>query len=386
MLLTIPDVSITKTSQKQEGLSLSKIGFAIVGIIIGLVFIYQLFVIFFYRDENRAPGFGFSGESIYNPYQSRDWKNRSEKIALHIHSDNVWYTPERHSMADIESVYKNNGYSLISFTDYGKIHESENKAENLSGYEWGLNLRKRHALVIGSKKTYPDLFPFYAKRDNVSWTFKKIRENSGYIIIAHPKLNDSFTKQDLIQIQNYNAVEVYSPFGDDAKILDVLLSEGRNVHCMSSDDLHYFPESVIQNLDQPKWKDLLQTIMFQRGREGESLKRYIATASGQTNPGSVKAELQAGAFYCVKKHFREADDPKLPNLTVNKNGIILLDSAERYLEIRWIGKDGNIKKIDPDTNIATYQFSNQDPYIRVEIIGLTGTILSNAIFRTNKTN
>ena len=384
MLLVIPDLNWIKTVQKRKVRSTVKVLVSIFVLLVAIIFLYQVLVVFLLREDGEIQSKEFNGDLFQNPYQNKDWKVASEKVALHTHSDNVWYTPERHSSKDIDSIYKKYGYSVLIFTDYGKIQERKEEKEIFSGYEWGLNLRKRHALVIGSEETVSDLFPFYARRDNVSWTFRKIREKSGYVIIAHPKLNDSYTKQDLIQIQNYNAIEVYSPFGDDAKILDVLLSQGRNVHCMSSDDLHYFPESEIQKLGQPKWKDHLQTLMFQRGREGESLKRYISTSFGIKSPNSVKSALEKGSFYCVKKHFREAEDPKLPNLNVDKKGLVSLDSSERYLAIRWIGKNGEIRKIDPDTNNASYQFSETDPYIRVEIVGLTGSILSNAIFRTKK--
>lgn len=383
MLLTIPDSKLlnpAKLSERKAKLRLIAYGMSI---LVFIFVLYQLFTVIFLRDTTAGSPKDFSGSYFYNPYQKQSWKDASEKVALHIHSDQVWYTPERHSQKDIESVYRKNGFSVLSFTDYDQIPEEGRLETQLSGYEWGRNLRKRHAIIIGSKKTTSDFFPFYARRDNVSWTFREMRETGGYVIIAHPKLNDSFTKDDLIHIQNYNAVEVYSPFGDDAKILDTLLSKGRDVHCMASDDLHYLPESITKSLGQPGWKDLLQTVLLQRGREGESLKRYIATASGETNPQSVRADLGAGAFYCIKKHFREAEDPKLPNIQIDQKGFVKLESKERFLEIRWIGKNGEIKKIDPDTNASFYQFTDQDSYIRLEILALTGSILSNAIYRTD---
>ncbi len=382
MLLTVPDpknLKTSKLSERQTKLRLIAYGMSI---LVFLFVLYQLSTVIFLRDPIESLSKDFSGSHFYNPYQKQNWKDASEKVALHIHSDRIWYTPERHSKQDIESVYRNNGFSVLSFTDYDQIQEDASDETELSGFEWGRNLRKRHAIVIGGKKTTSDLFPIYARRDNVSWTFGEMQETGGYVIIAHPKLNDSFTREDLVQIQNYNAVEVYSPFGDDSKILNTLLSKGREVHCMASDDLHYLPESITKSLGQPWWKDLLQTILLQRGREGESMRRYIATASGETNPKSVRKDLGAGSFYCVKKYFREAEDPNLPNMKIDTNGFVKLDSKERYLEIRWIGKDGAMKKIDPDTNVSFYQFSNEDPYIRVEIIALTGSILSNAIFRT----
>ncbi len=379
MLLTFPDSPqpiLNPSKIKRKGIRSVLIWLLF---LFGLILIYQLVVVSFFRVESGFVKNEFNGNKFINPYQNQNWKDSSEKIALHLHSDEIWYTPERHSKQDIETVYKSNGYSLLGFTDYDKIPTNN---EVLSGYEWGRNIRKRHAVIIGAKETTSDFFPFYASYENVSWTFQKMREAGGYVIVPHPKLNHTYKKEDLLQIQNYNAIEVYSPFGDDPKILDSLLSLGRKVHCMASDDLHYLPESIIKKLNQPTWKDILQTVMFQRKREGESLKRFIATAGGEKQPNLVKTDLTNGAFYCIKKHFREADDPKLPNIKIDEQGFVKLESNERYLEIRWIGANGEIKKVDPDTNKASFQFSENDPYIRLEILGLTGSILSNAIYRT----
>ena len=331
--------------------------------------------------EQKSDAVPFSGSVIINPYQNSDFISHTKKSALHLHSDSVWYTPERHTKAEIKDVYQKNGYSLLGITDYDKFGDEENGF--ISGYEWGRNLRKRHALGIGGKKIVSDYFPIYARRENVNWTFKQMQKNGSYVVVSHPKLNDSFTKEDLINIQNYNAIEVFSPFGDDTKILDTLLTSGRNVHCMSTDDLHYFAEETIQKFEQPIWKDLLQKVLFQRGRKGESLKRYVTTASEKINGSDYQKALFDGAFYCVRKHFREAEDPLLPNIKLNKQNQIQLTSNERYMEIRWIGKGGEFRQIDSSTNEAVFQMSENDPYIRLEIITLSGVIISNAIYRQN---
>ena len=84
----------------------------------------------------------------------------------------------------------------------------------------------------------------------------------------------------------------------------------------------------------------------------------------------------------MKKFFQGAEDPKVPQIHVNTKNQIQVNSTERYLEIRFIGKLGEVLQISPDTNSATYQILESDPYVRVELIALTGSIVSNAIVRS----
>lgn len=350
--------------------------------LLGILCFYQLAVVILLRKSINLSISPFQGPNLVNPYENWNGEGQ-EKISLHAHSDEVWFTPERHTVAEIQSEYKREGFSNIAITDYGQISETENP-NYIRGLEWGQNLKKRHLLAIGIKKSFYDYFPVYATRENLNWVMDRMKKLGGYVIIPHPKLFDSFSREEMNSLGGFQAVEVYSPFGDDPKILDSLLSQGRNVHCMASDDLHYFPETSIKSFNQPFWKDMIQTLGNQRGRKGESFLRYIVTAEGVKDQNSVLSSLESGSFYCVKKFFSGAEDPKVPKIQVTKNHSIQLNSKERYLEIRFIGQKGEVLQIDPDTNHAEYVFKENDSYVRLEMIGLTGSILSNAIYRNNQ--
>ncbi|TGN08489.1 phosphoesterase [Leptospira ilyithenensis] len=382
LFLTFPPIVSDPVLPKKK-VTKGKLILSALSILLLVMTIYQITVVLFYRTALLETNRPFSGNVWTNPYEKGDWAAHSEKVSLHIHSNEVSYTPERHTVEEIESVYNMNGFSLISFSDYDRITKSK-LYSFLPGYEWGQNIKKRHALSIGSETQVPDYFPVYASRENIAWTFRQMRESGGYVVIAHPKLHSSFSKEDLEKIPFYQAIEVLTPYGDDSKILDHLLSRGRNVHCMASDDLHYFPEETIQSFSEPLWKDILQKMMFVRGKEGESLLRYVSTANGNRSPDSVKADLKEGSFFCVKKFFQGAADPNLPNIRFSGKDKISLTSGERYMEVRWIGNGGTIKKIDPDTDRSEYELSPEDTYIRLEITSLTGKILSNAIYRTTR--
>ncbi|TGN19251.1 phosphoesterase [Leptospira idonii] len=379
MLSTLSEPVLAEVRVSEKKTFLIKRISAVVFVLLVFLFLYQITVILLLRVPVSSESKPFSGKDWMNPYQSGDWNVRSEKIALHIHTDEVWYTPERHSVEEIESVYSKNGYSLVGISDYGRETQTK-RFPWLRGFEWGLNVKKRHVLAIGGTDDVSDFFPVYGSRENLTWTFQKMRSHGSYVIIAHPKLHSSFSRQELEAVSGYNAIEVFSPYGDDTKILDSLLSKGRNVHCMASDDLHYFPEKTIQSFSQSWWKDLLQKIMFVRGREGESLLRYISTSHSRNTPELVRRDLETGSFFCVKKFFREGEDPKLPDIKI-QNDTIVMTGGERYLEVKWIGENGEIKRLDPDTDRSSYNLKEADRYVRLEIVGLTGKILSNAIYR-----
>lgn len=380
MLFNVPGPMIDANRQTTERPSLWKYRYVLVLLsLFGILVVYQLAVVLLLRKSIDLSISPFQGSNLVNPYQNWD-EDGGEKISLHAHSDEVWFTPERHTVKEIQSEYKKEGFSNVAITDYGQISETEN-SDYIRGLEWGQNLKKRHLLAIGIKKSFYDYFPIYATRENLNWVMDRMEKLGGYVIIPHPKLFDSFTREEMSAIGGFQAVEVYSPFGDDTKILDSLLSQGRNVHCMASDDLHYFPETSIKNFDQPTWKNIIQTLGNQRGRKGESFLRYIVTAEGIKDQTSVLTSLQTGSFYCVKKFFQGAEDPKVPKIQITKNNTIQLNSKERYLEIRFIGQMGEVLQVNPDTNKAEYTFQEKDSYVRLEMIALTGSILSNAIYR-----
>ncbi|EMJ85700.1 hypothetical protein [Leptospira meyeri] len=382
MLFNVPAPIVNTERQTENKPSLWKYRYVLVLFsLFGILLFYQLAVVLLLRKTVLLPSSPFQGSKIVNPYQNWNGGDQ-EKISLHTHSDEVWFTPERHTVSEIISEYKREGFSNVSITDYGQISDTENQ-EYIRGLEWGQNIKKRHLLAIGIKKSFYDYFPIYATRENLNWVMDRMHKLGGYVVIPHPKLFDSFSREEISSLGGFQAVEVYSPYGDDPKILDSLLSQGRNVHCMASDDLHYFPESSIKRFDQPSWKNAIQTLGNQRGRKGESFLRYIVTEKGTKDQSSVLSALQQGSFYCVKKFFHGADDPKVPTIQMTKDQTIQLSSRERYLEIRFIGQAGEVLQVNPDTSYAEYKLKEKDSYVRLEMIGLTGSILSNAIYRNN---
>ncbi|HNH08453.1 MAG TPA: phosphoesterase, partial [Leptospiraceae bacterium] len=97
---------------------------------------------FRYR-EDLLPASEFKGDYIYSPYRTgkKSWK----KIALHLHSSEVFFSQFRHTPEEIYRGYKSAGdYSGIVITDYMKITSVRNlQGWTLPGYEWGCNPKKK---------------------------------------------------------------------------------------------------------------------------------------------------------------------------------------------------------------------------------------------------
>lgn len=120
--------------------------------LLGILCFYQLAVVILLRKSINLSTSPFQGTNLVNPYQNWNGEGQ-EKISLHAHSDEVWFTPERHTVAEIQSEYKREGFSNIAITDYGQISETENP-NYIRGLEWGQNLKNAIYLRLESKSPF----------------------------------------------------------------------------------------------------------------------------------------------------------------------------------------------------------------------------------------
>ncbi len=341
---------------------------------LGLTLI-QFVYIFSYWDEKKR-----DKESFTNPYLKKDYKY-SLKTALHLHSDEVLFSPQRHSIKDILNTYKEFNYDLISISDYNFISTYEDKVNlYLPSYEWGMNFRKRHMLVIGERNTAPSYFILSSFLPNVQYVINDVKTKLTYVVINHPYLYSAFSLEDLLELKNYDAIEIFSPNGDLVSLWDDLLSKNKRVHCMADDDLHFFPEEVTQKLEQNWIKKMIQYILLQRHREGESLKRYILINSDEYDSKQILHQLQTGNFFCGVKFKREFPDMPKPSLFYDGKKIEFHSESEFHL-VRAIGMNGSKIKELNKTNEFTFEIpKDYTGYIRFEFVDYSGILYSNPIW------
>lgn len=342
-------------------------------LVLGVSFLQQLGYILYYQDNSKETFVQLNS----NPYSER--KSNFYKVAIHLHSDEVFYTPERPSVNDIITSYSKHGYDLISISDYNQITYPLNQENYLISYEWGRNFRKRHILVVGTEIIPPSGFVISSFLPNVQMAINQVARENAFISINHPDLYEAFSKEDLLELKNYHAIEVFSPFGDKTEKWDYLLTNKGQVYCSSVDDLHYFHESLTRELKQSFWKNILQHVMFQRNRESEAFLRYIVINANNKTPNEIKTSLLNGNYFCIKKFNRILKDIQIPELVVKEN-FIQLKTNHPFLHVSFIVNEGRIAKEYKNTSTAEYQFQTKDKYVRILMITLEGMLLTNAMF------
>lgn len=344
--------------------------------ILSFLFVVQGILVLSFQSPLRTKKEPFSGNQIHNPYQSG---GEGFKSAFHLHSDSVWYTPERHSVSDIVRLYKKEGYISINFSDYGMITRPTD-VPSIVAYEWGNNINKRHAQILFSNEIFLDLFPLYSFPENWEYVFLKAKQKGAFVSINHPSLYKAISKESILQLESIDAVEVFSPYGDNVFLLDKILSSGKAIKCMSGDDLHYFGEKYIREFDQSTFKNFIQHLFLVRNRKGrETFKRYIVFFSESPDSKNQEKSIREGNYLCIKKNFSDVEDPSVPRLSLAGNKI-LVEMDETPLVIRWIGDAGKVKKEIAYTKSGSYEVDSSDTYIRVEIHTANAKILSNPFY------
>ena len=316
---------------------------------------------------------------VSNPYSLKS-STYTLKSAFHLHSDELILSPQRHSISDIFEIYKNYKYDLIVISDYNLISKYNNDNVSIPSFEWGMNIRKRHLLAIGSDNVPPYFFFYSPFIENIQYTITAIKSNNSFVVINHPKLNNAFSEDELLKLNNYDAIEIFSPNGDDVGLWDNLLNKNKRVFCMATDDLHFFPEEIIVKLEQNFLKSIFQYLHLQRLRDGESLKRYILLKLNSINRDEIIKELNNGNFFCAVKFRREFHDMPVPELYFDKESITL-NSKSKYSKIYIIGNNKKIlKKIDDSMNFKYEVPKDYKGYLRIEFWDFSGVVYSNPIW------
>ncbi len=349
-------------------------------LLFGIAIIINLGTWMFLRVETNPGQSAIDYEKFQNPYK-RNTSFHWIKAGMHLHTNRTWFTPGRNSPEEIQTVYSANGYKILGFTDYERITKTDDgKLVQLSGYEWGTNLRKRHLSVFGVQKPSYDLFPFYADKENLQWVIDRMKSEDSFVVINHPNLNNSFPLRLLSELSNYDALEVLSPFGDIPKQWDRLLSRGVPSFCMASDDLHYLPRGEYirtKTSGLPNWRDLSSEIYQQ---EGESLMRYILVNTESMEEKEILKSLQEGNYACVRKMERTLADPKLGKIGMRENGEIFYEFEDVPITVDFVGRNSEILANTSYQSKGSYTMKPNDMYVRIQAVFPTAIVLSNPFF------
>lgn len=316
--------------------------------------------------------------ALYDPYaQNGFWL----KGCFHVHTDAHPVTPERHTPHLVASSYRERGYDVLAISDYNQITDGARFFPYaMPSYEWGHNLIKRHALVLGAEEVVPDYFPLFAFRENVQWSLHRLSGSGAFVAINHPLLFGAFTDEDLVSLDGYQGVEIFSPFGDVVDLYDRILSAGRPVFPLASDDLHYLPAALIAEAGEPFYKRVMRMAANLEGREGEAFLRYNYVLSRSRKAEHIKEALCRGSFVAVREYLSGFGQRPIHFIGV-QNGEVRVKLDKAAQQIDFIGPGGEVLKRVQNTNAASFAVTEIESYVRIDIQDLRGRMLSSPFFR-----
>ncbi|AOP36021.1 phosphoesterase [Leptospira tipperaryensis] len=357
----------------------SKIWFRILGLLLFLTAAHLLIAWTLsspLRSEKAVP---FHGPFIHSPYSKTN--QRWLKTAFHLHSNRDGFSPFRSSPKEIQERYLEKKYDLIGITDYLKVSGVESESQKFfPGYEWGRDFNRKHILALGASTPVFDFFPFYANRGNLQWTIDQMKREGSFVVVSHPILEGSISYKDVKRLQNLDAVEVFSPFGDSFSEWTQLLDQGYSLLAMSGDDLHYFPGELIRAMKLPLYERIFHELTFSNQNEGETFTRYILLNTDSTERQDVVKNLKRGNYISVIKIVDYMDDPKILDLKMEEQKISA-EFPERFLKLEFIGKNGRILKEEFQKTQAEYSFKSEDEYVIVKATFPSGFLYSNPFYR-----
>ena len=309
-----------------------------------------------YRFEEPTP---FSGPNWFNPYTNLgpNWY----KGNFQVQSQSWGNTMDGHdSKEKVYDTYKELGYDIITISDYQHINRMEGMNVNvLPVYEHGYNIWKRHQVSIGAKKVIWLEYIFGQTHSNMQNMINTLRPHTDFLLLAHPRLRDSYKPRDVRVLSNYDALEVLNHYRNSSNVWDAALSAGKRAWLIGDDDSH--------KVDDPNQTGVIWTMI---------------NAPGKDNTDIIAA-LKAGHMYGVEG--RNAENKNFLNSVKINGDTLIIACSDTADAIRFIGQDGREKSLLLKTNKAFYALQPEDTYIRTEIVNGNTRMYLNPVFRYHDT-
>lgn len=335
-------------------------------ILIGMLVMFYLMAPVYKFSEPVA----FHGSKLYNPYRNMNpdhWRRYNFQV-----QSKVWLgitNGRKNSNELIDSIYNVLGFDHVATSDYQQInYHGSGKPSFIPTYEHGYNLFKTHQVCIGERRVlWIDLILFQTISMK-QWIIDQLDKDCEIVVLAHPKLRDGYTLEDLKKLTRYRFMEVLNSAIISMKHWDTALSSGQMVWILGDDDAH----------------DVMNS--------NEVGRTFTVINSPTLNREDIINSLKSGKAYGVD-FYPKRDVPlkerieRIKHLPVVKNvklsGDTLFVSIDQKAGIiNFVGQGGTLRKAVRDTSSATYVIRRDDTYVRVEFRCSDGTaIYLNPIIR-----
>lgn len=266
----------------------------------------------------------------------------------------------------VASWYKNHGYNFLVLSDHdilldlsGVSHLEDSAFRFLPGEEITGKFGTKPVHLVGinvSRAIKPLPAPTVAA--TVQRTVDSVRAAGGIPQVNHPNFGWALTEEDLVQVKNANLVEIHnghplvnnegggdSP-GMDA-VWDYLLSHGKRIFGVASDDAHHFKEEFSPKLANPG-------------------KGWVMVRAATLEPRTIAGALDAGHFY-------SSTGVELDSIAVNDQDMVI--RIRQYKNFKYttdfIGDNGEILKSTGD-NPASFHLARKVSYVRARISDSNG--------------
>ena len=323
--------------------------------ILGLLILAELVIYFAAPVYDFPSPHPFSGNRFYNPYEgvdSHQWK----KANFHFHT-RAWsgLTSGRDNSHDsVYKTYKALGYDIPGISNYQQIDDVfKDSAFYIPSYEHGFGIRKKHQLLIGSKKVLWFDYSLFQNLGHKQHILNLLRPDNELIAIAHPDWENGYPLKDMEYLSGYDLIEVLDNNWRSLPQWDAALSSGHPVYIVSDDDAHdiYNPYEIGRCCTFINSPTLKQDDFIRSLKDGRSFGADIYMSNHETFSDKAINVLKI---------------PVLESVIMNQDTLFVRVS-EKAFRIRFIGQNGAMKKEDYLMKGSWYKFSPDDTYIRTEI-------------------
>ncbi|MCD4665034.1 MAG: hypothetical protein K8R68_07155 [Bacteroidales bacterium] len=324
--------------------------FVLLSVIIIIVIEYIICPV--YQFQLNEP---FSGNKYYNPYEDVDelnWYKANFQVQSY-----AWkgITAGRGNTNErIYEVYQSLGYDIIATSDYQKINKYRCESPSyIPVYEHGYGIKKNHQVLLGAERVLWTDYTLFQSIHNKQHVLNLLRKDNELIYIAHPKLRNGYSIEDMKLLANYDGIEVLNNFTNSFDHWDAALSSGNYITIIGNDDAHDVsnPNEIGHHctfISAPTSdrRDILNAL-----KVGKSFGARIYRPYNETFDEKIK---------------RTKVLPIIKIVEINKDSLnIHIDSLAK--EIRFIGQNGELLKSVFQANKAFYIIKSKDTYIRTEI-------------------
>jgi len=278
---------------------------------------------------------------------------------LHCHSTNG--RDGELSPQEVSQHYKKMGYDFLGISDhniYTPIEEYNNNLLGIPCCEYTGDLYA-HVLSIGSETTVkPSAAPKIKVEESLNEGVEKTNEVGGIPVLCHPLWKWTWDVNTVKDIKYWKHFEIcnagpdansfplpgFSP-GDD--IWDELLSAGRRIFGIASDDAHHYTQYSPKNL--------------------VAGKGWIMVYSPELTTNAILESFDSGGFYATTGVILEKY-----TITENKIDVDLEIQEEEKCLFEFIGERGTLLKREIATK-SDYRFSGNEKYVRLRISSTSGS-------------